>query len=217
MKLSEKEKPKQKSAIMTIALFCVLIISSGYCGILIGLYILPFFIENISSDITPPPSSFIASTTPQKPSRLIIPNIGVNAAVESVGVNKNGNMKVPSTYHTVAWYNKGAVPGLLGASVIVGHLDNGLGLAAVFSRLKELTRGNEIYIQDVSGNTHVFSVTHIAHYPYNDAPLKEIFIGTGTTTELRLITCSGDWVPRERNYTERLVVYAVLKSDSMSH
>jgi hypothetical protein len=53
--------------------------------------------------------------------------------------------------------------------------------------------------------TWVFQVAEAAAYPYDTAPLEEIF-GFAPSAKLNLITCTGDWNRRAGVYTERLVV-----------
>ena len=188
-----------------------MVLSTVYFLVLLTQYFLPVSLETIGTDLTPPSIQTVSSSSSALPRRLRIPTLDIDTSIEAVGVNKIGNMKVPSTYHTVAWYDKGSIPGNLGAAVIVGHLDNGLGLSAVFSRLKELQPGDLIQVEDQNGMQHVFVVDQTKTYPYDSAPLNTIFLGDATKSELHLITCSGTWVSGEHNYTNRLVVYATLK------
>lgn len=149
-----------------------------------------------------------ATTTPiASPARLIIPAIGVDAAVQHVGIAPTGNMAVPDNYSDVGWYRLGAHPGEEGNAVIAGHLDNGFGLPAVFSRLEKLSVGDEILVQGEEGETATFIVEHLSIYDPAEAPLEEIF-GSSTDARLNLITCDGAWNPKTKTYSERLVVFA---------
>src|SRR5437763_12896155 len=51
------------------------------------------------------------------PTRLIIPVIGINAFVESLGMQSNGDMATPTQHRwdDVGWYNVGARPGEQGS------------------------------------------------------------------------------------------------------
>src|SRR5437879_6754319 len=66
-----------------------------------------------------------AASTPQRhvPVKLVIPKIGLDAAVEQVGVDKNHNMDVPKLPQDTGWYEPGPAPGQAGDAVIDGHLD----------------------------------------------------------------------------------------------
>ncbi len=58
-----------------------------------------------------------------------------------------------------------------------------------------------------NGQIHRYQVEGSASYPYNSAPLDEIF-GWSAEPRLALITCKGDWSQGERTYADRLVVFA---------
>jgi hypothetical protein len=142
------------------------------------------------------------------PRRLRIPDIGVNASVESVGLDSQGRMDVPRNIWNVAWYKLGVKPGERGNAVIDGHLD-GQYSAAVFWNLSKLVPGNRIYIADDKGVEKVFEVYDTAVYPYDQAPLERIF-GPSNDAQLNLITCNGTFDQKAANYDKRFVAYARL-------
>lgn len=158
-----------------------------------------------------PPRVVTASTTPdQLPARIRIPSIGVDAAVQHVGVNALGNMAAPKGYDDAGWYELGTVPGQAGSAVLAGHVDNGLALAGVFKRLEELPAGAEIYIDTQGGETLRFTVERSESYGYQTVPLETVF-NANDQPRLNLITCAGAWLKGEKTYDQRLVVYAVLQ------
>lgn len=144
------------------------------------------------------------------PSTLKIPKLNIDANIQHVGLTAKGNMGVPTgknKWIDVAWYKLGPKPGEVGNAAISGHVDNALGMNAIFSNLDQLNTGDEIIIRDTSGKDIKFRVTHIGTYDYKNAPLNEIF-GTTEKRRLNLITCTGDWIQSEKTYSHRLVVYA---------
>lgn len=147
------------------------------------------------------------------PITLRIPKIGVDAPVESVGLDPTGAMATPTTPFRVAWYAGGTVPGQVGNAVIDGHLDSRVHGAAVFWRLGELMVGDQIEVEMPGQRWLTFVVDRVAVYPYNDAPLNEIF-GPADEPHLNLITCSGTFDRSSHNYDRRRVVYATLASPS---
>lgn len=149
--------------------------------------------------------------TSSQPERLRIPSVGVNAAVQYVGINAQGNMRAPDNFTDVAWYDLGTVPGQLGSAVIDGHVDNGLGLAGVFKHLDEIKVGDSIYVDTKAGQTLRFVVTDIDLYPYQSVPVQKLF-GQKDAARLNLITCGGSWVSGGDTYDHRLVIYSVLAS-----
>lgn len=143
------------------------------------------------------------------PERIRIPRLGIDTAVQHVGVNATGNMAVPSNYTDTGWYKYGPAPGESGSAVIAGHVNNGLGLSGVFERLSELEAGDDIYVTRADGKEVHFVVAGKRSYPYDDAPTDVIFNPQGSV-RLNLITCEGKWVKENKTYDQRLVVFTRL-------
>jgi len=184
----------------------VIIIFAGV-GIFFG-----FHTQKMPSSIlrsTSPASSPQPSPVPNQPVRISIPAIGVQASIESVGLDSQNRMDVPKKAADVGWYNLGSKPGEKGSAVIDGHLDTPTGAPAVFWNLDKLTPQDVITIQDTNGQKYSYQVTAVESYPYNQVPLQKIF-ADNSATFLNLITCSGTWDRGEHNYSERTVVYSVL-------
>jgi sortase (surface protein transpeptidase) len=176
---------------------------------------------------TPPPASAPASTlvggpaVPRQPSalpgstpsptgppaRLAIPTLGVDAAVESVGVDGQGRMAVPSRPEDVGWYNQGPAPGESGDAVIDGHLDWWTG-PAVFWKLDRLRVGDELTVTRADGSRLRFVVDSMTSVPYDSRP-PGLFTSSGMPS-LSLVTCAGAWDRTRQTYTTRLLVHAAL-------
>jgi sortase (surface protein transpeptidase) len=137
--------------------------------------------------------------------RLVIPTIGVDAAVERVGVTPQGSMDVPRDAHDVAWFAPGVAPGQSGDAVMAGHLDWSTG-PAVFKDLGRLQPGDQMTVRMPGGRALVFRVYRSAEYPA-DRPPAYLFVAGGPP-RLTLVTCSGTW--NGRMYNRRLVVDAAL-------
>ena len=152
-----------------------------------------------------------AGTTVAMPVRLLVPAIGVNAPVESLGILPDGTLATPtrSPWEDVGWYDAGPRPGQHGSAVIDGHLDRPGGYPAVFWRLRSLHAGDAVWVIYTDGTRLHFRVTRVALYPPEEAPIQDIF-GNNGGTYLNLITCAGDWIPSEHQTTLRLVVYTAL-------
>jgi hypothetical protein len=145
------------------------------------------------------------------PARLVIPAIGVNAAVQSVGLfwNGDGEMSIPTNFTDVAWYNGGPRPGMPGSAVIDGHLDGHDVKEAVFYKLGDLKPGDLVEVIDGKGNLFTFSVVRLVDYDYN-ASTSDIFSSDTSKARLNLITCAGDWLPGQKSYSQRIVVFTEL-------
>ncbi|MGC9602704.1 MAG: class F sortase [Minisyncoccia bacterium] len=145
------------------------------------------------------------------PSRLIIPSIGVDAHIQSVGLywNGDGTMSIPTNFTDVAWYNGGPLPGALGSAVIDGHLDGRNVKEAVFYNLGSLTLGDVVEVVDNDGAVLKFSVVAVKTYDYN-ATTTDIFDGDTSQSRLNLITCAGSWDKTQGIYNKRVVVFTDL-------
>src|SRR4051794_22652346 len=84
----------------------------------------------------------ISPPTAAYPVRLIIPSLGINAKIRSVGITSKGLMDVPKNLSEVGWYKYGPIPGGSGNAVIDGHLNNGSSIDGVFRHLANLARGD---------------------------------------------------------------------------
>jgi hypothetical protein len=140
------------------------------------------------------------------PARLKVTAIGVDTALESLRLNKNGELDPPKDFAKAGWYAAGTTPGDLGPAVIAGHVDNRQG-PAVFYRLRELEAGDKIDVVR-GGRTVRFTVTSTAWYPKKIFPTADVY-GPTPDSQLRLITCGGVFDHRLRSYKDNLVVYAV--------
>jgi LPXTG-site transpeptidase (sortase) family protein len=139
------------------------------------------------------------------PVRLEIPTIGVDAAIEYVGVDSKGIMDVPVNSNDVGWFYPGPRPGEIGSAVIDGHLDNKDGSDAVFANLNKLKQGDHLYIVDGNGIPTIFIVQ--GSHEYNVGYADDIF-SRNDGTYLNLITCDGVWDGAKKSYNKRLVVTA---------
>ncbi|OAT82120.1 hypothetical protein A6P54_11535 [Bacillus sp. MKU004] len=142
------------------------------------------------------------------PSSLSIPAIDLEAPVKDFGLDENGNMELPENGKDVAWFEPGVQPGEAGNAVLAGHVDNEKA-PAVFFKLKELEKGDEIHLYDEDGKHLTFVVKDKIAYQKDDAPLRKIF-GPSDKRMLNLITCTGYFDRDIHNYVERLVVYTEL-------
>lgn len=170
------------------------------------------FLHTLVSAALYPSSDDITEASADYPATLSIPSLGIEAAIQRVGVNAKGNIASPSNYRGVAWYSKGTVPGGVGSAVIAGHLDNSLGLDGVFRRLADIKAGDPVYVKDSNGKVLEFTVTKIRYFEYDDPSLSNIFLKEGDRRLLRLVTCGGAWVPEQRTYNKRVIVTAEFKS-----
>lgn len=145
------------------------------------------------------------------PVRVVIPAIQINAEVEKVGLTGNNAIAVPRDANKVGWFTRRARPGEKGGAILAGHYDTPTGKPAVFSHLGELKIGDEVRVATDRGEELVFTVESVLKRPYQSFPLDIIF-QAHDKEKLIMITCDGVWDTVKRGYSDRLVVWADLRS-----
>lgn len=140
------------------------------------------------------------------PVRLLIPSIGVDAPIISIGTASDGSIGVPSGPYETAWFNASPRPGEKGSSIITGHFGRWRsGAESVFDNLNKLKPGDKIYVRDENGNLISFTIQETQVYKSSDS-VPEIFEANGYY--LNLITCNGTWLPDKKTFTNRLIVFS---------
>lgn len=140
------------------------------------------------------------------PERIVIPTIDVDADVIDLGLQPDGTMEVPTDFAQTGWFARGPKPGRVGPAVIAGHVDDRSG-PAVFHDLPDLAPGDLIEVHDADGEVVTFAVRETQQHPKDAFPTDEVYGGT-PGSELRLITCSGEFDRGERSYRDNTIVFA---------
>jgi LPXTG-site transpeptidase (sortase) family protein len=148
----------------------------------------------------------LQQTRAQLPTRLVIPKINIDAAIEDVGLTPQGAMAVPAGPSDVAWFDFGPRPGEDGSAVIAGHEGWKDGIRAVFDDLNELRIGDKVYVESTGEATTTFVVSGIQTYDQN-GDAADVFNSNDGKAHLNLITCEGTWNAAEKSYSNRLVVF----------
>ena len=150
------------------------------------------------------------------PVRLRIPAIGVNAPIAEVGLNTDDTVQVPplADHNLAGWYKYGPTPGQKGPSVLLGHVDSVTG-ASVFFDLKDLKKGDKIYVQLKDGKTATFVVDGLQRVTKTAFPTADVY-GKLSYAGLRLITCGGSFDPTTGHYEDNIIVYAHLSLCSLA-
>ncbi len=143
----------------------------------------------------------VAKTTPGTPMRLIIPAIGLDTSVVGLGIDKKGNMDVPSGKTTnVGWYKYGTVPGNTGTAVFDAHV------FAAFVKLNNLKNGDDIYVVTNKNQKLHFVVGNAETYKLSALKSDTLF-GNNGGKNLNLITCAGKLTADRSTYDHRLIVF----------
>ena len=176
--------------------------------------------------VSEPPSLVPATPLPQPeikpdgscncaPKAIRIASIKVAADhVGTVGLQKNGTMEVPplSKAKEIDWYRYSPVPGDLGPSVIISHVD-GDGQQGGFAALGKVQVGDTVDVERTDGLTATFKVIKTALVPKDQMGNPDqvhMIYGDTVDPELRLITCGGVLDKIHHNYLSNRVVFASL-------
>ena len=143
-----------------------------------------------------------------RPVRLLIPAIGVDTRLIRLGLTSAHTLQVPISAAIAGWFTRSPRPGATGASIIAGHIDSHAG-PGVFFRLRELHRGEPVYVRRADKSVAKFRVTAVHEYAKDRFPTAAVY-GPVPDAELRLITCGGIFDYATGSYLSNVVVYAVL-------
>ena len=154
------------------------------------------------------PASEVAPSGPWgvPPVKLMIPALGVVAAVEPVGEAEDGAMATPTHPDDVAWWRLGPGMGVPGNVVLAAHV-NWDGRLRPFGLLHQLTEGDAVQVIDEQGRGFEYVVESSQWVRAEGAPLAEIFAQPDVPV-VTLITCGGEYVAATREYLDRLIVRA---------
>lgn len=146
------------------------------------------------------------------PSRVSIPAIGVNAALQDLAIGADGTLNPPVGVVDAGWYAKGVVPGAVGPAVIAGHIDSTTA-PGVFLHLAKLVPGDTVTVTMSSGSVETWKVTGTRAALKTAFPTSDVY-GTSPTPQLRLITCGGTFNAAIGHYNENTIVFAELVSST---
>jgi hypothetical protein len=142
------------------------------------------------------------------PVAVSIPSIGVRSRLVKLGLEPNGEMETPEPA-VAGWYTGGAAPGALGPAVIAGHVTwDG---PAIFYRLGNMRKGDQVSVTREDGKTALFTVTRVDQFWKSRFPRKAVY-GQIDHAGLRLITCGGSYDADNNSYRDNIIVFARLQA-----
>jgi sortase (surface protein transpeptidase) len=141
------------------------------------------------------------------PARLVVPALGVDAGIDAVGVEADGQMTVPAEVDRVGWYRFGPAPGSAGSAVIAGHVDSRTQGLGAMAPLRGAAVGDEVLVTDTAGTTTRWRVVSREVIEKQRLPLDRLFTRDGPP-RLTLITCGGPFLPDLGSYRDNVVVVA---------
>jgi LPXTG-site transpeptidase (sortase) family protein len=158
----------------------------------------------VDATIVPRPSRLPA------PTRVVIPDLDLRIPVDTVGLDDRNQVIVPQDVSRAGWYRYAATPGAdTGSAVIVAHRDGVDQGPGAFYNLGDLEVGDPILVQRERGEPLRYRVVAREQFGKSDIPLAELFSTQGRH-RLTLITCGGPFDPGALEYTDNVVVTAVI-------
>jgi hypothetical protein len=141
------------------------------------------------------------------PVRVRVPGIGLDAAVRPVGVGGERQMRLPADPRVLGWYRFGPAAGGVGSVVLAGHVDSRRFGVGPLAALQTIGVGDRVEVVTGPGALRAYRVDSIERFDRQALP-EDVFARTGPE-RLRLVTCTGPFVPDAGGYQENLVVTAV--------
>jgi hypothetical protein len=149
----------------------------------------------------------LAAGAGEEPVTLGLPTLGVDAAVEHVGVI-DGVLGVPTDVSRVGWWSAGSRPGAAAGSVVIdGHVDDVTQGPGAFFSLGQLVQGDTATVKTAGGAVLNYRVVALQIFDKSEDLPPDLFTSTGPP-RLVLITCGGEFDQAALSYTDNIVVFA---------
>ena len=142
------------------------------------------------------------------PQRIRVESLGIDMAIESVGLAADGAMELPKDPSLAAWYRFGPSPAsAAGATVIAAHVDSLVYDIGPFAQLASASAGTEIVVTTEDGQDRRYAVESVQTVTKQDVPWDSIFDRSGPG-RLTLVTCGGEFDYDARTYLSNVIVSA---------
>ncbi|MEI5584900.1 MULTISPECIES: class F sortase [unclassified Agromyces] len=146
--------------------------------------------------------------TPPAPTRIEVPALGIDMAIEPVGLDAQGNMGLFDDPAIAAWYQWGPAPASeAGSTVIAAHVDSLEYRVLPFAKLRDAQPGTLVIVTDAAGTRHSFGVDSLEVIEKGVVDWDAAFDRSGAP-RLTLVTCGGEFDYETRTYRSNLVVTA---------
>lgn len=155
---------------------------------------------------TPSPTATPVPLDPGPPIRMMIPRMNLDSKVKDIGTFwENGQLAWETVPFLVGHYRTTALAGEKGNGVFSGHVTS-RNAGNVFADLYKIQMGDDVRLF-TEENEFVYQVFDVKLV----LPTETSVMDPTPDATITLITCAGEWMPAERNYTHRLIVSARLK------
>jgi hypothetical protein len=145
---------------------------------------------------------------PGRPEQLTISRLRLKMPIVPATVDDAGLMALPERPNKIGWYSYGPRPGAKsGSAVLAGHIDSRRYGIGPLAGLRRLSPGDEIVVRTADGPV-TFEVRSVQVFNKRALPLSEVF-DRGGRSRLRIVSCSGAYLPARGGYQDNVVVTAV--------
>lgn len=142
------------------------------------------------------------------PVRLRVPGVALDAPVVAVGVAEGRQMQLPDDPRVLGWYRFGPAPRSgTGSVVLAGHVDSREYGVGPLARLSGVRSGDVVEVALGPGRRSSYRVDSVERFDRQALPAA-VFSRTGPE-RLRIVTCTGPYLPEQGGYQQNLVVTAV--------
>lgn len=143
------------------------------------------------------------------PTRVTVPDLGIDMPVDPVGVEDDGTMEIPQDADRAGWYRFGPAPAdPEGATVVAAHVDSWTTGVGPFSLLRDVAVGARVELTTADGTVHAYTVQEVVQVPKGDAPVERWFDRSGAP-RIVLVTCGGAFDREVGHYSDNVAVTAV--------
>jgi hypothetical protein len=150
------------------------------------------------------------------PRYISIPNLGDSKArVEKIGLTSLNTLAMPKNISDAGWYQDSATPGQGYGQVVIDGYNMGVHRNGIFHGLDLLENGDAIVVTRGDGKTFTYMVQKVITLPIkqaNSSGVQQLTQPIDTSNEgLGLIAPAGTWIPRDKVFNQRILVWAVAK------
>lgn len=139
------------------------------------------------------------------PREISFPTLDKNGCIQMVGVDRNGDIAVPTNIHIAGWYINSVKPGEKGLSIMDGHRD-GVTKPGLFKDIDLLKKSDRFTITLGDMSEIEFEVVDV-----KVATIKETYDlmyekKDDIESQLNLVSCIGNFDKKRNTYDSRVLV-----------
>lgn len=181
---------------------------------------LPFDLRTAVPETPTPEPTDVPTPTPTPPpfdgtlARMIAPAVGIDHAIEEIGITNNQLDTPKDGVNKVGWYHIYSKPGFGKNAVFAAHVNYNF-KNGPFANLAKVKPGDQITIQMQDGPSYVYEVIFFQRYDVATIPMGELIDARQKPANeewITLVTCGGRFQQTQENglgeYLDRDVVIA---------